>query len=62
MSDEVDVCWASNRARECADRSVLNCYAEQWQDSDLAILHWARTFKREYNALTQPSPLPKDHL
>jgi hypothetical protein len=54
----VDTAKASDRARQVADESLCRCYAQQDWDSIPALVHWARVFKREFHALTQPTPYP----
>jgi hypothetical protein len=57
MTNEVDLAWASNQARECADRALVNCYPVEQHESSVALSHWARVFRYEFESLTKPSSI-----
>ena len=57
----VDELQASNRARELADESVKNIFHPRDRQSMAAQFHWAKEFKRQFNAYTKPEPERLDH-
>jgi hypothetical protein len=54
--NEVDKAQASNHAREWADKAVRECFRHDDRESMEAHAHWAREFRRQFDAFTKPAP------